>query len=785
MRAAFGISVVTAAALLGTLLWQAQRSIQSPTGVSLGRLPAGLGPGDLNLLVITLDTTRADRIGAYGYRAAETPTLDRLAREGVLFEQANTAAPITLPAHSTLFTGRFPPSHGVRDNGGFYLDVSQVTLAEVLQRQEVRTGAFVAAYVLDSKWGVNQGFETYFDEFDLSKYRGISLGDIQRPANQVVDEALKWLEGARQSRFFGWIHLYDPHTPYEAPEPYASRFRGRPYDAEIAFTDAQVGRVIGYLEQHDLLDRTVVVVIGDHGESLGDHGEEAHGFFVYESVMHVPLIVRAPFDAMRRRRIAEPVRTVDIMPTVLDLLGIPSPPTVEGRSLAPLMTGAARELGLEAYAEATYPLHHFGWSDLRALRAGRFKLIAAPRPELYDLQTDPREATNLFEQRRPLADQMLARLQVLERAMQSQGVSAEPSLEIDPDARERLAALGYVGTFVATTATADRANLPDPKDKVHLFNLMTNARELSKGDDRFEKVVGMLKRVVAEDPQVIDAWFMLGNEHVRAGRPAEAIEFFKRALALKPDYDSAVVNMANAYRRLGKDDEALVGYRRFLELDPRNPQVRYQVAQILIDREQYAEARQELEAALAQEPRLAAARNALGVIAINQGDLAVAEREIREAIRQRGDVRLAHFNLAVIAESRGDLATARQQYLREIELHDRSFKAWFNLGRLYERLGDRERQIQALAGAVEANPEFAEGYFYLAKAYLDAGRDLRKAIDIARHGLQLAPDSPYAPLGHYVIADLYNRLGEPALAEREAARGRRLEARDRRKSSAS
>ena len=757
--------------------------VRSASGATLGRLPGGLSPADLNLLVITLDTTRADRLGAYGYAAAQTPALDRLAREGVLFEQANTSAPITLPAHSTLFTGRFPPSHGVRDNGGFYLDPAQITLAEVLQQRHVRTGAFVAAYVLDGKWGVNQGFDTYFDNFDLSKYRGISLGDIQRPANEVMDEALKWLDQVRSSRFFGWLHLYDPHTPYEAPEPFRSRFPGRPYDAEIAFTDAQVGRLVTYLDTHDLLDRTLIVVVGDHGESLGDHGEEAHGFFIYESVARVPLIVRTPYAAMQNGRVVDPVRSVDVMPTALDLLGIPAPKSIEGRSLAPLMTGEARELGLEAYAEATYPLHHFGWSDLRALRAGRFKVIAAPRPELYDLETDPHEATNIFEARRTLGDQMLARLQTIERAMQSEGVSTEPSLEIDPDARERLAALGYVGTFVATTATADRATLPDPKDKVHLFNLMTNARELSKGEDRFTKVVGMLKQVVAEDPKVIDAWFMLGNEHVRAERPADAIEYFKRALALKPDYDIAVVNMANAFRRLGKDDEALVGYRRFLELDPRNPQVRYQLAQILIEREQYTEARKELQAALDQEPKLAAARNALGVIAINEGNLAAAEQEIREAIRQRQDVRLAHFNLAVIAESRGDVSTAQQQYLREIELHDRSFKAWFNLGRLYERLGDRDRQIQALKGAIDANPSFAEGYFYLAKAHLDAGRDLQPAIAIARKGLELAPDSPYAPLGHYVIADIYNRLGQPDLAQREAAIGRRLELRDRRQRS--
>src|SRR5712691_6513347 len=673
----------------GALGWYVLRPERSLTGAALGRLRLGVTRANLNLVVVTLDTTRADRLGAYGYTGAQTPTIDRLARDGVLFEQAITSAPLTLPAHSTLFTGRFPPAHGARDNGGFYLESSQLTLAEVLRERHVRTGAFVAAYVLDGKWGLNQGFDTYVDDFDLSRYRAISLGDIQRPANEVMDSTLKWLDEARSSRFFAWVHLYDPHTPYEAPEPYRSRFPGRPYDAEIAFADAQLGRLIDYLGVHDLLDRTVIAVIGDHGESLGDHGEQSHGFFIYESVIRVPLIIRAPYSGKQGRRVADPVRSADVMPTALDLLGVPVPSTVEGRSFVPLMTGDATDLGLETYTEATYPLHHFGWSDLRALRSGRFKLIAAPRPELYDLQNDPDEARNIFTERRALGDQMLARLQALERAMKSEGVKAEPTLDVDPDARERLAALGYVGTFVATTATADRANLADPKDKVRLFNLMTNARELSNGDDRFERVVGMLTQVTNEDPHVIDAWFMLGNEHVKANRPAEAIEFFRKALALKPDYELAVVNMANAFRRLGRDEEALVGYRRFLDLDPRNPQVRYQVAQILIEREQYDQARAELRQALELEPRLAAARNALGVIAINTGNLTAAEQEIREAIRQREDVRLAHFNLALIAESRGELENARREYLTEIELHERSFKAWFNLGRLYDKMGDR------------------------------------------------------------------------------------------------
>src|SRR3954471_16169762 len=367
------------------------RPVKTAAGVELGQLPGGVARDRLNLVIVTLDTTRADRIGAYGSHEVETPTIDRLASEGVLFEQAVSAAPLTLPAHSSLFTGEFPPEHGVRDNGGFFLGPEQVTLAEVLKGRGYRTGGFVAAYVLASKWGINQGFDTYFDDFDLSQVRAVSLSAIQRPANEVLDKALPWIEQSSSAPFFAWIHLYDPHAPYRPPEPFATKYKGHPYNGEIAFADSQIARLISTLQARGLYDRTVIVVMGDHGESLGDHGESAHGFFVYNSVTHVPLVIRAPFSGIGHRRVADPVRSVDIMPTMLDLLGAPAASGISGTSLVPLMTGAKAELGLDAYSEAMYPLHHYGWSDLHALRSGRYKVIDAPRPELYDVDRDPNE----------------------------------------------------------------------------------------------------------------------------------------------------------------------------------------------------------------------------------------------------------------------------------------------------------------------------------------------------------------------------------------------------------
>lgn len=747
-------------------------------GTDFGALPRGVEPAALNLVVITLDTTRADRLGAYGYQDAGTPSFDALARDGVLFDHASTTAPITLPAHSSLFTGRFPPQHGVRDNGGYFLSDKEQTLAEALKAMGYATGGFIAAYVLDSKWGIAQGFDTYVDDFDLSKYKVFSMGAIQRPGNEVVDHALPWIDQQRGKPFFAWLHLYDAHTPYNPPEPFKSRYPANPYQGEIAFADSQIGRVVQFLRDRDLFERTVIVVIGDHGESLNDHGEEGHGFFVYESVVHVPMVVRAPYSAMKNRHVTDSVRAVDVMPTVLDLLGVPKPSgaVIDGVSLTKLMTGARPDMGLEAYAEAVYPLHHFGWSDLRALRQGRYKLIAAPRPELYDLQDDPKETTNLFASRKALGDRMLGRLAEMEAHFKTSAQPRSNAVEIDPDAKARLAALGYVGSFVASVADdGSRAGLADPKDKVHLFNRITQARELGKDVSELPAAMAMLEGVLKEDPKVIDAWFTLGNMAGRRGRQEEAIGYFKRALALKPDDEEAVINMAHAYRKMGRDDDALVGYRRFLELDPKSAQVHYEIAQIMIDRAEYAAAATELQAALDIEPKMAAARNALGVVALNQGDLPSAETQIRQALALKPDVRLAHFNLALLAEKRGDAATAQAEYGRELELHPNNFKAAFNLAKLYEALRRPAEQEAAYRKAIEVNPEFGEGYFYLAKLLLDQGRAFDEAVTLAKKGLEVAPKSAYAPLGHYVLADLYSRLGRAADAAAEAQKGRALE----------
>ncbi len=768
---------VAALAAWGWWAWSSP-GYRAAGAIELGRLPAGARREALNLLVVTLDTTRADRLGAYGKpTASTTPVFDRLAGDGVLFEQAMTSAPLTLPAHATMFTGHFPPQHGVRDNGGFFLDPSATTLAERLKARGYQTGAFVGAFVLDSKWGLDQGFDHYADDFDLSKVKAMSLGNVQRPANEVVDLALPWLQSVASQRFFAWLHFYDAHAPYEPPEPFASQYRTQPYNGEVAFVDAQLGRVVAFLEARGLLEKTVVVVLGDHGESLGEHEEGTHGFFVYETATHVPFLIRAPFDRTRGRRVTSLVRTADLAPTVLDLLGTEpaaSEAPAPGKSLVPVMTGAAADLGAEGYAEAMYPLHHYGWSALRAVRIGQYKLIDAPRPELFDLAADPGETTNLFESRRDVGNRLQRALRALE-AQFARAAAPAKAETIDPETRARLTSLGYVSSFVATD-TDDTVARADPKDKIALFNLMSDARELGHDEAAdTAKMIALLRQVVEDDPQVIDAWFSLGNVYYRQGDFAEALTHFSKALALKPDYDLALINMANAYRALGRDDEALAGYEHYLRVDPKNAWVHYQAGEIHLDRGATDRAAEYFRQALAIDPKVASARVALGVVALNRGDTAAAERELRAALEASPEVRLAHFNLGVIAEGRGDTDAALAAYREEFARHDDAYKAIFNAARLL--LQRRSPEARALfERAVTINARFAEGHFYLAQAKLAAG-DAAGAAASARAGLALDRTSATAPLGHFVLAEVAMRDGRLDEAARELDAGKALEQR--------
>jgi arylsulfatase A-like enzyme/Tfp pilus assembly protein PilF len=760
-----GVAVAAAAYLL--LRSGAPRDDAAARARLARRNPA---PSDLNVVVVTLDTLRADRLGCYGFRGVDTPNIDAVASEGVVFEQATATAPMTLPSHASIFTGLIPPNHGVRDNGGFFVEETATTLAERLQDAGWTTGAFVGAWVLDSRWGLGQGFDHYSDRFDLSKYKVVNLGTVQKRGDEVMDLALAWLDTVKAKKFFAWVHLYDPHTPYDPPEPFLSRYPGQPYVGEVAYTDRVVGRLVAWLKGAGAWDRTVLVLLADHGESLGEHGENAHTFFVYDATQHVPLVVRTPWGDVGRSR--SQVSTADVTPTVLDLVGLPPQPGTDGRSLARLVLHPAADSPGVAYAETYFPRFHYGWQHLRAVRDGRWKYIEAPTPELYDLRQDPGETRNVHAAFAEQAGELRRRLE----EMAGSGVQAAPDeASLDPETLQRLAALGYVG---GGPRVDPAAVLPDPKDKIRLFERIGEARALAK-KERLDEAASAMRAVIAEDPGIIDAHTALAGWLRELKRPDEAVAEYRRALEIDPRNEVALAALAEVYRAQGKPDAAIEGYRTVLRLEPRQPHMWYQLATLYLDLGREKDARATFDEALRHNPEMGAAYNSLAALEFERGNLDEAERLVRRGLGLEEDLRSSRFNLARILEARGETAEAERLYREELALFADNGRARFNLAQLARQRGDHAAFLAELRQSTEKAPEFGPAFFFLAREELGAGR-LDEAAELARKGLEVDKASRLAPLGHYVLADVYNRQGKVAEARDEVAKARRIEAGQRR-----
>jgi arylsulfatase A-like enzyme/Tfp pilus assembly protein PilF len=763
LAAAIVLAIVAGVLLLGGR----PRNDADARSALLRRSPA---PRDLNVVVLTLDTTRADRLHCYGFKDVETPRIDALASRGVLFEQATSTVPLTFPSHASIFTGLLPPHHGVRDNGGFFLDDSKTTMAERFKAAGYATGAFIGAWVLEAKWGLSQGFDTYADQFELSKYQVLSLGTVQKKGDEVMDQALAWLEGVKSRKFFAWVHLYDPHAPYDPPEPFRSRYASQRYLGEIAYTDQVVGRLTGWLDAQGLTGRTLIVLTADHGEGLGEHNETAHAYFLYDSTTHVPLIIATPWGDTGKSRAQ--VTSVDILPTVLDLAGLPQQEGIDGRSLARVVLDPGADPGQVAYSETYFPRYHFGWQHLRSLRDGRYKFIEAPEPELYDLAKDPGELTNVYKAFSKTADAMRVAMNGLTKDEKKPAPERE---KLDPETLQRLAALGYVGNV---SDVDPDAVLPDPKSKAHVFEMMSQAKDAAQ-EDHLEEAVATMRKVLAEEPQIVDAHLTLGNWLSKLHRTEEAAAEFKATLALKPDNEIAMVNLANVYRGQGKSDAALQGYKTALTLDPKSPQTWFQLATLYLDLGRVDDAEATFRQAVEKNPKMGAGYNGLGVIAFKRGKMEEAERLVRKGLELEARVRTGRYNLARILEARGDTAAAESLYRAELDTYPDHGRARFNLAQMLREKGDREGYLRELQQGVEKAPEFGPCYFFLAREKLEGGR-LEEAQDLARRGLEADSYSEVAPLGHYVLADVYNRQGQPSKAQDELGKARHLEAELRR-----
>jgi arylsulfatase A-like enzyme/tetratricopeptide (TPR) repeat protein len=729
----------------------------------------------LNIILITADTLRADRLSCYGSSRVATPNLDRLAASGVLFEHTTTVTPLTLPAHSSMFTGTYPMYHGVRDNGGYYLEPEHVTLAEILKGEGYNTGAFVAAFVLDSRWGLDQGFDRYYDDFDLSKFETVSLDSVQRRGDEVLAEALPWMDSVRDERFLSWIHLYDPHTPYDPPEPYLSQYEGVPwgrYDGEVAYLDSLVGQIMEWLTENDLNESTLVAFIGDHGESLGEHREMGHGFFIYDATVAVPFILTSPDRQLQGRRVAAQVRTIDLMPTLLDLIGVEIPEAVQGESLLDLCLGKSKDLGLMAYSESLYPRHHYGWSDLKSLRDGSLQYIAAPRPELYDIRADPSQKDNLASSRPDEVRDFERQLQELIDRYSAQGIEEKGPEMLDPETQAQLAALGYLGGPSKVNVDPS-AQLSDPKDKIELFNLIKQAGSDSS-EDRLDEALDKIRQVLSKDSDILEAHHILGNLLNKKDDTEAAIEAYQEALARDPEYKPALFSLASIYEESGRLEDGAAGFRRILDIDPRDNTASFRLATIHASRKEYEPAIEILSNSIDMGVERAPAHNLMAECYIGLEKYDEAEAAVRKALDMKDDLPTAYYNLALILEERGDLRGAAEAYEKEIAIAPGDFKAHFNLAKIFGQIGRLEKQMEHFEKSIEVNEEFAVGYLYLSKMYLDRG-DLEKASSLAKKGIELGPEPSMAPLGHYILADVYNRMGRLEDAEREVAIARRLE----------
>jgi arylsulfatase A-like enzyme/Flp pilus assembly protein TadD len=668
--------------------------------------PAG-APVPKHLVIVTIDTLRADRLGAYGSTTVKTPNLDRLAREGAMAERASVHVPLTRPSHVSLFTGLYPAENGIRDNVSPSLGKNVPVLAEILQQQGFRTAAFVSSIVLSRQSGLNRGFEHYSDRFDVGEDDARFLNTIQKRGDQTMGEAIEWLgRGANEQRF-AWIHLYDPHDPYEPPEPYASQYADRPYDGEVAWSDELVGRLDAALTANRLRDDTLLIVTSDHGEGLEEHREAVHGFFVYETTLHVPLLMRGPGIAAATK-LGIVTRGVDLLPTALDLLGLAGKtPRVSGRSLAPALRGLPLDEEV-TFAESLTPLVHFGWSDLRALRDGRWKYILAPRPELYDLERDPGERENLVERESQRA--RAYRNGIEQRLREEQALLAKTPPEtaaIPPDLLEKLGALGYVSSTGGTTPKAAGA---DPKDKIEEYqevNTLMREGLVALREGRFSDSVARFQRLFSRGNDSFESHYYAARALMGLKRYRDAAAQYEQAITKLPAYTAAFVGLAEAY--LGANDLARASdaVGRGLKVSPRDPRLLERhgdVARRAGDAGAAVEAYQEV-ASLAPEDALI--RVKLGELLRDVGRIDDSVRVLREAVKLDPGTASYWNSLGMVLGGSGDLSGAEQAF-REASTRDATNAQYhYNLGLALARQQKRDEARTAFRRALEIDPRFA------------------------------------------------------------------------------
>ncbi|NIM90944.1 MAG: sulfatase-like hydrolase/transferase [Candidatus Aminicenantes bacterium] len=760
------IGICVAVIALAIILFLVLRPKEDPAK-KFAALLAKQGIEKPNIVLITLDTTRADRLACYGYSGVKTPHLDSLARQGILFEQCTASSPLTLPSHASIMTGLYPTFHGVRVNGNTALSETHLTLAELFSQQGYQCGAFIGAFVLDGRWGLKQGFHHYDDQFDLKKYKQLDLGLVQRPGNEVVDAALSWLETQKENPFLAWVHLYDPHTPYEPPEPYFSEYNtsiAGLYDGEIAFTDEQVGRCVDWLVENGLDRNTIIFIMGDHGEGLGEHGESTHGYYIYDYAVQVPFVIVTPFDDFQGIRQTSQVRTIDLYPTLLEMAGIPVPEENQGESLLAMIFDPVQSKDYYAYGESLSPNILFGWSALHCLRNSQYKYIDAPRPELYDLVQDPQEFNNLRNRFPKIARELK---EALYRIIEQSSLEAPKpeAANLDNETVQRLAALGYIGAPVARKPSSGKGEeLADPKDKLRIYVSVQQAGELINKEE-YDQGVRILESVLREEPLIPQARLLLATSYFELDRKEEAKEQYDFILKNDPKSVQALIGLANVLLEEGKKEDVIALCKQTVSIDEQNTQAYTIMGEIYMGENDHSQALPYLEKAVEIQPKLAQTRLNLAACLVSLKSYDRAEVFLEGVLEEYPKFPLAHYHLALLHEEQGDLETARGFYLKEVAYYPDHYKARFNLGKILFKLGDRKGYMEQMQEVIRIAPEAAEGYLFFARGLLYESPDIDRALELVEKGLPLAKSSDMKALGYFLLADIYTRKNQPQKVE--------------------
>ncbi len=652
--------------------------------------------GNLNVLLVTLDTTRADRIGCYGYEKAKTPNLDLLASKGVRFANAYCQVPLTLPSHCSILTGTYPIYHRVHNNGFYFLNSDYLTLAEILKDKGFKTAAFVSSFTVDSRFGLNQGFDVYDDKFHaelaLKNFRS------ERKAEKVFAVFSDWLDGNYDQKFFCWLHFFDPHSPYDPPSPFKDQFSDSPYDGEIAYMDHYVGKAIAKLKEKNIFDNTLVILVGDHGEAFGEKNEVDHGLYVYDVTMKVPFIFCSPKHLPQELVIESRVRSIDIMPTILDILKIKVSKEVQGESLLSYITGRKNE-DLSSYIETYSPRETYGWSELVGVIADEWKYIKAPKPELYNLQTDPKEERNLIKEEKRIAVSMIEKLDKMIEKYSSKKAPGKKRLTREEEAKLR--SLGYLAGELSGITL--KKKLPDPKDKIAEYRQYFRAK-MHEFQGDFQGAAKYYQELLLSNPEAPWNYVYLALTYQKMEKMEEAIRLLEQGRVKIPDSMVILSRLNFFYLKAERNKEALETCLIILTLNPGDFDALFIAGTIMWKMRKWTEAISYFEKAVEIEPenktlqfRYAYSFAATGK---NEDALKIYMRLMQEYPR---DYRIYH-EIGFSYDSLGNFEKTRESFKKAVELYP-SPVTYFDYAVILEKTGYLKEAIYYLKLYLEKTPE--------------------------------------------------------------------------------